>query len=573
MARPSNLLYGLDDTPPLAVTLLSGLQQAAMVAGIGAVFPLLVLAAAGADPSQVRDTLAVSMLALGITTALQGARLGPVGSGFLAPAVFTAAYLPSSIMAAKIGGLPLVLGMTIFAGLCEILLSRVLHRLRPYLPAEIAGFAVAMIGIVLGLLGFRLIFGVDAQGEPPPPPVALRGLLLGGIAFGVMIGLNIWSKSKLKLYCVLIGMAAGYLAAWPLGMLDVARMTAAMGRAPFSIPTPADMWPTFDFSLALAFAIGAIACTLRAVGDLTTCQKINDTEWQRPDMATIRGGVLADGIGTTLCGVLGTVGLNTFSGSIGLSVATGITARVVGFATGGALMALAFVPQALDVLGAMPRPVMGAALVFSGTFIVMNGLQVILSRLMDSRKIVVIGLSLIIGLSRDMYPHLFDEAPAALQPVLGSSMVLAIASALLLNLLFRLGIHKRVRYAFPAGHGLLRELHDPLERQGAEWGARRDVWDKVMHAFGELADLLPPVAEPQTLIAVDLAFDEYGVDAEIRYTGQPLTLADAAPSHEEMLESDDALHRLSSFMLTQLASRVRTATQNGEQVLKLHFDH
>jgi len=572
MSRPSNLLYGLNDVPPLGVTLLSGLQHAAMVAGIGAVFPLLVLAAAGADPSQVRDTLAVSMLALGITTALQGARLGPVGSGFLAPAVFTAAYLPSSIQAAKIGGLSLVLGMTIFAGLCEILLSRVLHRLRPYLPAEIAGFAVAMIGVVLGLLGFRLIFGVDAHGEPPPPSVALRGLLLGGATLGIMIGLNIWSKGKLRLFCVLVGMAAGYALAWAMGMLDVGRMTAAIGRTPFSIPTPADMWPSFDFGLALAFGIGAIACTLRAVGDLTTCQKINDTEWQRPDMTTIRGGVLADGIGTVLCGVLGTVGLNTFSGSIGLSVATGITARVVGFATGGVLIVLAFVPQALDVLGAMPRAVMGAALVFSGTFIVMNGLQVILSRLMDSRKIVVIGLSLIIGLSRDMYPHLFNEAPAALQPVLGSSMVLAIGTALLLNLLFRIGVHKRVQYAFPA-HGALRDLHDPLERQGAEWGARRDVWDKVMHAFAELTELLPHLAQPQTRIAIEVAFDEYGVDAEIRYTGQPLTLASAAPSHEEMLESDDALHRLSSYMLSQLASRARIGTQNGEQVLKLHFDH
>ena len=122
---PNRLIYGLDDRPPLQVLLLSGLQHVAVITVIGMVFPLLVADRAGADPATRQAILGVSMLALGLGTLLQCLRLGPVGSGYLAPVVFTAAYMPASLKAAEQGGMPLVLGMTIFAGLCGVLLSQV----------------------------------------------------------------------------------------------------------------------------------------------------------------------------------------------------------------------------------------------------------------------------------------------------------------------------------------------------------------------------------------------------------------------------------------------------------------
>jgi len=36
------------------------------------------------------------------------------------------------------------------------------------------------------------------------------GTVAGG-ALAVMIGLNIWNKGRLKLFCILIGMVVGYL--------------------------------------------------------------------------------------------------------------------------------------------------------------------------------------------------------------------------------------------------------------------------------------------------------------------------------------------------------------------------
>ncbi|HEY9566723.1 MAG TPA: solute carrier family 23 protein, partial [Thalassobaculum sp.] len=199
--------YGLDDRPPLQVLLLSGLQHVPVITVIGMVFPMLVADRAGADTATRQAIMGVSMLALGIATLLQCRRSGPVGSGFLAPAVFTAAYLPASLKAAEQGGLPLVFGMTIFAGLAGALLSQVVHRLRPYLPAEIAGLAVMVIGLILGTLGFRLVFGNDA-GMPAGTPAAPRQVI-GVVVLAATIALTLWGRGPFKLFAALLGFLAG----------------------------------------------------------------------------------------------------------------------------------------------------------------------------------------------------------------------------------------------------------------------------------------------------------------------------------------------------------------------------
>ena len=81
------------------------------------------------------------------------------------PASFSGVCFTVSIAAAHQGGLPLVAGMTMFAGLVQFVLARLIQRLRPYLPTEVAGFAMLMSGLTLGVIGFNLITGVSAACE------------------------------------------------------------------------------------------------------------------------------------------------------------------------------------------------------------------------------------------------------------------------------------------------------------------------------------------------------------------------------------------------------------------------
>jgi hypothetical protein len=226
--------------------------------------------------------------------------------------------------------------------------------------------------------------------------------------------------------------------------------------------------------LMLPFAIAAVASSLRAIGDLTTVQKINDTRWQRPDMRVIRGGLAANGVGTMVSGFIGATAIGTTSGSVGASAATGITSRVVGHATGVLFIVFAFFPTILDLLILIPRPVMGAALMFSSCFINVSAMQVMTSRLMDARRTLVIGIGLLLAFSRFLFPGFYANAPHLLQPALSSPLVIGLLGALLLNLLFRIGVKKSAWIEFTPGVDPLVKLEDFAEHQGGVWGARRD---------------------------------------------------------------------------------------------------
>jgi NCS2 family nucleobase:cation symporter-2 len=178
MKRPPNFSYWLDETPPPGTTLLSGLQHIGLVCSFLPI-PLAVAREANLEPGRMVGLISVSMLVLGATAILQALRRGPIGSGLLAPSCFSGAYLAPSLLAVKSGGLPLVFGMTMLGGLIEVGLSRVLRFLRPFLPPEIAGFVVMMVGVTVGGLGVRYVLGVGA-----PVPASARELTVSVLTLG-----------------------------------------------------------------------------------------------------------------------------------------------------------------------------------------------------------------------------------------------------------------------------------------------------------------------------------------------------------------------------------------------------
>lgn len=567
MKRPQDFAFWLDEIPPPGVVILSALQHIGLACSLIAI-PLAVAREAGLASEQTVNLVAVSMLVLGITTILQTLKRGPVGSGLLAPSSFSGAYLAPSLVAAKLGGLPLVFGMTIIGGLFEALLSRGLRYLRPFLPPEIAGFVVVLVGVGVGVLGVRYVLGVDT-----PVPASHRELGVAMLTLGIMVGLNVWGRGMSRLFCALIGILCGYVAALLLGVLghdDFARVMAAPG---FRLPHVGDLGWSFDAALIFPFAIGALAACLKTVGDLTICQRINDADWSRPDLRGISRGTLANAIGSTLAGVAGTTGLATSTSNIGLSGATGVTSRRVGQATGVILIVLAFLPQFSELLSIMPRALMGAALMFVAAFIFVNGLQIIASRLLDVRRTFVIGLSFISAIAVDISPAYFKTLPAALAPLVSSSMVTGMVMAILLNLVFRIGTRQVQRLEIAAGQIDPRALGEFMDACGASWGARRDVIERAKFNLQQSIETLASSGLADGPMLAEASFDEFNLNIRVSYEGAPLELPEHRPSDDEIMESDEGERKLAGFMLRKFADRVAATHRNGRSTVAFQFIH
>src|SRR5512133_2115661 len=102
-----------------------------------------------------------------------------------------------------------------------------------------------------------------------------------------MMALTVWGTGKLRLYSVLIGMAIGYTLALLLGVLGPDQFRH-FGDSPWiSWPAPGSYGLSFSTALIIPFIVAALSSALKTMGDLTTCQKINDAGWKRPDMTSI----------------------------------------------------------------------------------------------------------------------------------------------------------------------------------------------------------------------------------------------------------------------------------------------
>lgn len=566
--KPPNLIYGVDEKPPVPTALLLGLQHVFVMTG-GWVMVVVIATAIGASQEQVTNVLRMSMIASGIATILQSLRGTPIGSGYLCPVSGGPAYTSASILAGQAGGLRLVFLMTLLSGMFEALLARILPRLRALFPPEVTGLVVTMVGLELvalacpRFLGFQ---GID-------PRLDARATLVATIALAAMIGPTVWARGKIRLYPLLIGLAVGYAGAFVLGVVDFARLQQILAAPMFGFPYRAEAGWAFDAALLPAFLIASLASTLKSVGDLTLCQKINDAGWKRTDMQSVSGGVFAGAIGTGLAGLLGGIGQSTFSSNVGLSLATGATSRFIAIPCGIFMALLAFLPKLAAFFAALPNPVMGAVLIYVACYMILAGVQVITSRMLDARRTFVVGIALIFGLSVDMVPGLYRDVPAAIQPLFASSLAISTVLVVVLNLLFRIGITRRQVLQLTPGSDGSQAIVDFMETHGSTWGARPDVIHRATAALNELLETATAHGLAERQLEVAVSFDEFNLDVDIRYDGTLMQFSSTRPSDADLLGDESALAGLSGFLIRQYADRLESEEVHGRCRIRLHFDH
>jgi xanthine permease XanP len=432
--KPPGQLYGVDDKPPVTVVAALAVQHVFLMSS-SLVMPVILVSEIGRGTAVAAATVAMSMIACGLGTIVQALRLPGIGSGFLCPNLVGPNFFTASMGAAWLGGLPLVRGMTIAAGLFELLFARFLQRLSSLFPPEITGLVIFMVAFGIVPLATSKFLGVNYAGDPIAPLSAAISVL----TLLSMIAANAWGPSRLRLYSVLIGMGVGYGLCIVFGVVASLDLQAVQQAPWFGIPHYNHMWQfSFQWSLLPAWMIVSACGALKSLGNLVLCEKVNDANWTRPNIARIGNGLTADAFSVIVSGVLGGLASDTSSSNVAFSSVSGATSRWIAFAVGALFFALGFSPKLTTLLSIMPGPVAGAILVFVVCFMALSGLQIIAGTQIDSRKTFVIGVALIFGMSLDVMPGLYAHVYPWMRPVFNSSLTLAAAVAVLLNQFLRI---------------------------------------------------------------------------------------------------------------------------------------
>jgi NCS2 family nucleobase:cation symporter-2 len=562
MKKPADLIYGVDERPPLLDSVVVALQHVLVIA-VNLIYPLLLARQAGLSGDATAAMLRIGMVALAAGVLLQAIPRGPVGCHYLAPAVYASPFLAPGFLAIEVGGMPLFWGMTITAGLAMLVFASIWGRLRTFIPPESAGLVVFLVGATIGVAALRLLHRPDGT-------VGTADSLVTLIALAVMITFNVWGKGRLRLFSILVGLVCGYIVAAVTGLLEVEQFREIANQPVISMPSIDHMAWSFDVRLVIPFAVTALATAMVTTAIVATCQRITDAEWVRPDMPSIVSGIRGDGVSTVIGGLLCSFGLAIGPANAGLVAATGVASRVVAY-TIAALLALAgIVPAFAGLLTVMPAPVMAAGLLFPAAFIMINGVQVISSRVLDTRRTVVIGAGILTFLLVAMFPRTFAGAPDWLQSIVGSPLVLATIVALSLNLVFRIGIKRSVAMQIAPEAFQPETVEQFVESHAGGWGARRDVVARVRFALLQAIEAVVDLSDREHPIDLTMSYDEFDIGTTLTYRGEPMELPDFPPSKDEIMEvGGDRL--LAGFLVRRQADKAHVTCKDGLCVLNLHF--
>ena len=403
-----NLEYGVNDVPPAGHLVVLSIQHVLLML-VSVALPVIFAGQMNESAEFAATLVTFSMIASGLGSILQSVGLPFIGSGYLCPNVCGPSYFSVSLSAAWIGGLPLMRGMIIIAGLIEMSLAPVVQKLKHVFPKFIVGLVVAMVGVSIIKMSVTSLFGLEYRGDA----IRSEDILIGLTSLMVMVLSNLWGKGLLKIYCLLIGMFVGWIFACILEPEYLLSLAKVSQKPFFALPVIGPQFHDirFDFGLLIPFVVISISGSLKSFGNLLAAQKISEPEGQAVDFVPIRKGLLADGFSTLLAGLLGGMAVDTSSSNIGLAGSTRVLSRWIGVTAGIIFIVLAFCPRLTVVLTLMPKPVLGASIIFAGCFMICTGLLEMFGEEWDSRKTFVVGISLIFGLSTAFLPELYARAP------------------------------------------------------------------------------------------------------------------------------------------------------------------
>ncbi|EGQ8026624.1 uracil-xanthine permease family protein [Vibrio vulnificus] len=440
--RKTDLIYQLNDRPPLPQTLFAALQHL-LAMFVAVITPSLIICQAlGVSAEQTNTIISMSLFASGISSFIQIRTFGPIGSGLLSVQGTSFNFLGPIIgagLALKAGGasvesmMAAIFGTILVASFAEILLSRVLEYARRIITPLVSGIVVTLIGLTLIQVGLVSMGGGYAALSDGTFG-SLDKLALAGTVLGLIVLLNRAKNPYVRVASIVIAMLVGYVMAYFMGMVDTRQ--ASSSSALVALPIPMQFGLSFDWSLFIPLVLIFLITALEAIGDITATSEVSGEPVKGPVyMKRIKGGVLADGLNSAIAAVFNSFPNSTFSQNNGVILLTGVASRYVGYFIAGMLVLLGLFPGVASFVQLIPEPVLGGATIVMFGTIAAAGVRIISRVDLDRRAILIMALSFSMGLGIAQKPEILQFMPEFIKSIFSSGVAAGGITAIVLNLL------------------------------------------------------------------------------------------------------------------------------------------
>ena len=420
-------IYELDGKVPVLKAIPFGLQHilAMFVANLT---PITIIAAAGGlSQAEIAVLLQNAMFIAGIATLIQVFPLWKIGSRL--PIVMGVSFTFVTVLSTVAAnyGYPAVIGAVICGGIFEGTIGLFAKYWRKIISPIVAATVVTSIGYSLLTVGARSFGGGYAEDFG-----SATNLLLGTITLAVCLGWNILAKGYLKQLSVLAGLVVGYIAAIPMGKVD---LSVIFSEGFVALPKILPYAPEFHLGAISSVAIIFMVSAAETIGDTTAM--VSGGLNRDITSEEISGSLACDGYASVISALFGCPPVTSFSQNVGLINMTKVINRFT-IATGAGCMILAgLLPPVGNFFASLPESVLGGCTIMMFGTIMVSGIEMLAKAGFTQRNITIAALSLSIGIGFTAASEigLWGIFPEVIQSVFSANVVAVVfVVSILLNL-------------------------------------------------------------------------------------------------------------------------------------------
>ncbi len=433
-APPRKAVHPVDEILPVPKLAIYGFQHVLAFYAGAVIVPILLASAIDLTTEQLIHLINADLFTCGIASIIQSVGFWKVGVRLplLQGVTFTAVSPMIAIGLAAGGGtdgLLVIYGSVIVAGIFTFLIAPYFSKLIRFFPPVVTGSVITIIGLAL-----LPVAAADAAGGAGPTfnPTDPKNMAyaLGTLALIVIIQRVF--RGFMATVAVLIGLVVGTLVAFALGDAHF----AAVAAAPWlGVTTPFYFgWPKFAFAAIVSMIVVMLITAVETTGDVFATGEIVEKRIVSGDIARA---LRADGLSTTLGGILNSFPYTCFAENVGLVRLTRIKSRYVVAAAGVIMILLGLIPKAGAVVASIPAPVLGGAAIAMFATVAVVGIQT-LTRVdfHDHRNVVIVSTSIGLAMYVTAVPDVAKAVPDWAQIIFGSGITLGSITAIVLNLVF-----------------------------------------------------------------------------------------------------------------------------------------
>ena len=445
MEKSKELIYGLNDRPPLRETLFAALQHLLAIFVAIITPPLIISSALKFDLETTGFLVSMSLFVSGLATFVQCRRFGPVGTGLLCIQGTSFSFISPIIGAGVLGivggkmdvglGLSYIFGACMVASVVEMVVSRLLPYTRKIITPLVSGIVVSLIGMCLIKAGITSCGG----GQSAMDGGTFGSLQNLGLALLVLVSIIFFNRSSnrfLRMGSIVLGLLIGCVTAYALGMIDFSRIS---GAGNLNIPVPFKYGLHFDTGSIIGLGLIYLVTAVEAFGDITANSLISGEPVEGPVfLKRAQGGVLADGFNSFLAAVFNSFPNSIFAQNNGMIQLTGVASRYVGYFIAGALVLLGLFPVVGQLFSLIPDAVLGGATLLMFGTVAAAGIRIISATEITRKAVLVMAISFAMGLSVELVPGILDKMPDIIKNIFSSGITTGGLTAILANAFIRI---------------------------------------------------------------------------------------------------------------------------------------